>query len=482
MFSFALISCGKKKDNLEVIGQDLSNYYIEIDFDSKTMSADCVQKVNFINNTETIIRELKFHLYPKFFEEGKTSMIVDSTKLANAYPNGMSYSKFEITKVMNGSQVISAQYEDNNTILIVPLLTSLMPEDRVEIEIEFNFKLPNCLHRFGYGESTINLANFYPIMCVYEEGGGFNTSPYNSNGDPFYSDMSNYYISLTTDNNNLLVANTGEKIDNRVTDGKMIYEMKALAVRDFAIVMSEKFNMISKAVDDVKVEYYYFDDENYERTIQAGIDSIRTFSKLFGDYPYSTFTIVKADFLYGGMEYPGLIYVSADIDDIDEYMHVIIHETAHQWWYGLVGNDEYKYPWLDEALTEFSTALFYDNNSGYSLTHKELVDANHENYSLFIRVYQEVLGSIDTSMRAVDKYDTEPEYTYSAYVKGVLMYESLYNLIGKDKFISSLQHYFKTYKYKNATPQNLISSFEKISKTSLANFFDSWITGKVVIR
>ena len=148
----------------------------------------------------------------------------------------------------------------------------------------------------------------------------------------------------------------------------------------------------------------------------------------------------------------------------------------------MVGNDEYTLPWLDEALTEFSTALFYDYNEDYNLTHQKIVKANKENYTLFITVYEDVLGSIDTSMRAVDKYNTEPEYTYCTYVKGVLMYESLYSLVGEKKFIKSLQNYYQTNKFKNVTADELIEAFTKTTGNDMQSFFDSWIKGKVVIK
>ena len=111
-----------------------------------------------------------------------------------------------------------------------------------------------------------------------------------------------------------------------------------------------------------------------------------------------------------------------------------------------------------------------------------MLDASKSNYTLFVTVYQDVLGDLDTSMRAVDEYSSEPEYTYCTYVKGVLMYESLYQLIGKDDFLSGLKNYFQDNKYTNATPTDLIHSFEKSSGSKLENFFSSWIEGKVVIR
>ena len=478
---FGCVAC-KKKDNISEISRDLSNYEISLDFDTETKSAKASLSLDYINSSEDGLNELKFHLYPQFFKENATDLVVSSTKLNDAYPNGMDYSEFEIERVFVSGQDVSVQYQgEYDSILLVPLSNALLPNERVDILIEFSFQLPNCEHRFGYGENTINLGNFYPIVCVYENG-AFDESGYNSNGDPFYSELANYSVTINLDNGNYDVAGTGEKTDTRLKDGKYQTTFNAKLVRDFAMVLSDKFELISKRVEDVSVEYYYFSDSNAGEHLRAGVDAIETFSELFGEYPYSTFSIVKTDFIYGGMEYPNLVMISADIENSDDYKNVIIHETAHQWWYGMVGNDEYTYPWLDEALTEYSTLLFYDYNSNYNLSHSEMLEASKSNYTLFVTVYRDVLGDLDTSMRAVDEYSSEAEYTYCTYVKGVLMYESLYQLIGKDDFLSGLKNYFQDNKYTNATPADLINSFEKSCGSDLENFFLSWINGKVVIR
>lgn len=481
ILGLACVAC-KKKDNIIEYSKDLSNYEINLDFDTDTKSAQASLSLDYINSSDDMLNELKFHLYPQFFKEDASHLVVSSTKLNDAYPNGMSYSEFEINRIVVENEDKEIQYQgEYNDILVVNLNNHLLPDNRINIFIEFSFSLPNCEHRFGYGNNTINLANFYPIMCVYENG-GFDESGYNPNGDPFYSDMANYELTINLNNSNYIVAGTGEKTDVKLVDGKYQTKFSAKLVRDFALVLSDKFEVISGKVGNTKVEYYCFLDDDAKKSLQAGLDAIETFSDLFGDYPYPTFSIVKTDFIYGGMEYPNLIMISADIENIDDYMNVIIHETAHQWWYGMVGNDEYKYPWLDEALTEYSCLLFYDNNSGYNLTHSEMLSASKENYSLFVTVYQDVLGDLDTSMRAVDEYDTEPEYTYCTYVKGVLMYESLYQLIGEKDFISGLKNYFNDNKYTNVIPSDIITAFEKACGNELDNFFSSWIDGKVVIR
>lgn len=470
-----------KKESLSELSKNLTCYNISIDLDTENKSAKVKQTINYINNTDAILKTLKFHLYPQFFEEGATEYIVPNTKVNNAYPNGMSYAEFNIDRLKVNNEEKQIVYEnDFDSILKVELPSSLMPGDSTEIYLEYYFKLPNCSHRFGYGANTINLANFYPIACVYENG-NFNTSNYNSNGDPFYSDMSNYCVEIKL-NHQYMVASTGTKFNETTDENIKQISYTANMVRDFAMVISDKFKVLNAELHNTLIEYFYFSDTNPNRSLQAGMDSIKTFSELFGDYPYQNFSIVENDFVYGGMEYPNLVMISTSIENYDDYLNVIVHETAHQWWYGIIGNDEFKYPWLDEALTEYSTILFYDHNEGYNFNHKQIIDSSQENYSLFISVYEDVLGSINTSMRAVNEYVTEPEYTYCTYVKGVLMFESLYQLIGEKDFIEGLKVYFENHKYQNTIPENLISSFEKATNKNLRNFFTSWINGNVVIR
>ena len=167
LFSFLIIfsccSC-KKKENLSSIGANLTRYEIDLNLNCKTKSATATQKVKYINNTNNILKHIKFHLYPQFFEQGETEKIVPSTKMNNAYPNGMSYGNFNVNRVVVENTEKPIVYEKEfDSILIVELNSSLLPKNSTEIILEYTFSLPNCYHRFGYGENTINLGNFYPI-------------------------------------------------------------------------------------------------------------------------------------------------------------------------------------------------------------------------------------------------------------------------------------------------------------------------------
>lgn len=474
------IVTGCNSYSLDKVAKNLSTYNIDITYnDDNTLT--CTQTLNYINKTDTSLDNLMFHLYPRSFREGAKSSVVSSLNYDKCYYKGTSFGDIEITniKVNNIESQIKITGNDED-ILDVHFDNTLAPNNNIDIYIEFKVKLPNINHRFGYGDDTINIANFYPIACVYENG-SYNIDSYHYNGDPFYSEASNYNVTFTAPTQYIL-ASTGELTNTVESENIKSYNIKALAVRDFAIVISDKFNMVSDKVDNTTVNYYYYNNKYPNEAIKASIDSVRTFNELFGKYPYSTLNIVEADFVHGGMEYPNIVLISDAVDVQSDYINVIVHEIAHQWWYGLVGNNECQYGWLDEGLTEYSTILFYEENPEYNIDTKELIKNTTNSYVTFVEVYSKVFDSVDTSMnRKLNEYNNESEYVYISYVKGMLMFDSLKEILGKEKFITALQTYFNDNQFKIATPDNLINAFEKSTKTNLREIFESWINGKVKI-
>lgn len=478
-FAFLLSGCTSKLEKeIKKESKNLTNYVMELEYDNHTLKGK--ETIEYINSSDVNFDKGYLHLYANNFGKDATNAPVSSLNISKAYPNGFSEGHITINKLSVGGVEQSPVISGTDFDILEVDLNSLSPNDRIEIYMEYEVVIPNCLHRFGYGDNTINLANFYPIMAVYD--GEWNLDPYNANGDPFYSDMANYFVSISAPNN-LTLANTGVVKKVNAVDSKNVYEIEAKAVRDFAFVLSDKFSVATETYENVEIKYYYYDDENYAQNLKAIVDSIKTFNNLYGTYPYSTYSVVKANFIHGGMEYPNLVIISDSVDDINDYINVIVHETAHQWWYGLVGNNEYDYAWLDEGLTDYSTALFYKYNPSYGIDFNEIIKNTTNSYVNFVEVYTKVLGSVDTTMtRNLSEYNTEPEYVYMAYVKGVLLFDSLRENVGEEKFFTVLKKYFKDFKYKNATPEDLIGVFEKTLSCEMKGFFDSWLEGRVVIK
>ena len=474
------IFTGCKTNELEKISKDLSNFSMEITYNNDhTLSVK--QNLEYRNQTDTGLDNLMFHLYPRSFREGAKSTVISKLNYDKCYYNGRSYGDINITKVIaddNEKDVIITGNDED--ILEVKFDKTLAPNSTSNIYLEYVVTIPNINHRFGYGESTINIANFYPIPCMYEDG-AFIIDSYHFNGDPFYSAVSNYNVKLSAPSQ-FKMASTGNIISQETRENITTYNIEAKVVRDFAIILSDKYSILTDNIDNIQVNYYYYKNQYPTECLQASLDSVATFNRLFGDYPYSVLNVVEADFVHGGMEYPNLVFISDSVENQSDYINVIVHEIAHQWWYGVVGNNEYQYGWLDEGLTEYSTLLFYEENPSYNVDTKELIKSTTNSYVTFIEVYDKVFGEADSTMnRKLNEFNNESEYVYIAYVKGMLLFDNLKELLGKDKFLKCLQAYYIDNKYDIATPDTMINSFEQTTKSPLREFFSSWIDGKVTI-
>lgn len=455
----------------------LSNYTI-----NATLSNEYVinanQTIEYKNTTGKEINDICLHLYARAFREDANIKPYTNLNKASCFPNGISYGDIEVSKVnLNGE---SANFEfvgEDQDILRINLYEALKNKKSVTIYLEYLVRLPNSTHRMGYYNGTINLGNWYPIVCAFNAE-GWDTSPYYSTGDPFYSECANYNVSISYPSEYNCYA-SGEVITS--SSGNSSY--KALAVRDFAMVLSNKDVNVSKKAGDTTVTYVgYEGDTDIDTNIQIATKAVEYFSEQFGEYPYKNLTVVKSAFLQGGMEYPNIVIVSDAITEAEEYQKVIVHEIAHQWWYGLVGNDQIGEAWLDESLAEYSTCLFFEDNSNFGQNYSDIIKDAIASYQIYVDVISSLSGKVNTAMNlAVNKYVSEYEYTYMIYVKGVIMFDSLREVVGKDKLIKALKKYAKEYRFKIATGENLVAMLKKHCHKDLDNFFSGWLNGSNVV-
>ena len=480
-FCFCLAGCGKLNTSLDNAIKNANNYDLNFEYNHEEKQILLNETLEYKNKSGVELDALYFHLYPNAFAENVENKPVGVLNEAKAYPNGKSYGNIEITSLGVSNENCEVEYYGaDDDFLKVNLKTKLENNEKIEVKISAVINLPNVNHRFGYGNNTINIANSYPIVAMINNG-EWVLDCYHSNGDPFYSDVANYDVQISAPSN-LVLATTGEILKTTDSNNAKLYKIEANGVRDYAFVLSEEFKVVSEEVNGVEVNYFYFDDENFEKNLSTSVKSLKFFSEQFGEYPYKVLNVVQANFVHGGMEYPNLVYISDEIENELDYTNVIIHEIGHQWWYGVVGNDEYSEAWLDEGLTEYSVMLFYENNEDYNVNVDELIKASTNNYALFVELYTKVLGEVDTSMnRRLDEFDTEPEYVYNVYVKGMLFFDSIRELIGDKDFFNGLKEYYANNAFSIATSQDLLRAFESASGKNLEGIFDSWISGKISI-
>ena len=180
------------------------------------------------------------------------------------------------------------------------------------------------------------------------------------------------------------------------------------------------------------------------------------------------------------MEFSALTFISDALEE-KAYGEVVVHETAHQWWQTAVGNNEVRYGFLDEGLTEYSVVIFYENYPEYGYTRENLVKISETTYKTFCSVYDKLFGNVNTGMlRALGEYSGEYEYVNIAYVKPVLMYDLLRGTVGEERFFKALKNYYAKYKFRIAEPYDIAGEFERVYAGS-DGIFKSFYEGKAVI-
>ena len=470
----ALVAC--KRDKLKQAAKNANNYTIVCSYDEKSHILSATQQVEVTNNSNNAFSCIKFHLYANQYREDAKNCVVPNTYKAYAYPNGDSFGNISIESALVDDVAVAYAIEgEDMDILSVPLQEELFPNQTATIELTYEIQLANIKHRLGYAENTTNLGNFFPILC-HVDNDNYTTSPYYNVGDPFVSDVANFDVSITV-RENFTVASTGNLVDTSTTStGYVCYKYNADACRDFALVLSDKYKKLSKTVGDTTVNYYYFSDSSAENSLAVAVDCLTYFNQHVGNYPYKQYSVCETDFCYGGMEYPCLSMVTSGSK---QYVEAIVHETAHQYFYSVVGNDQIEYPWMDEGLAEFVTYLYLDYADHTPLAKN--IKANTKTYTTYVDVLNHYYNDVDRTLRPIYKYKNDKEYVIFTYLKGSLLFDTLYQTMGEQKFWSALKQYYNNYQYAMATPLAMSQCFVNKGGKEIQSIFDAFIDGKEII-
>ncbi len=489
VLSLTVSACKKEevreiKDYPTLITEELNNikedeinqYEIDIDFNPEEKTYTGSQTVLYINNEDIELGEIYFHLYPNAFKTVETVPILFDD-MDRAFPQGFEPGYIDMNKILVDNKEISFTVEgEGDTILKINLEEPLKPKEKIEIKMEYAGALPPAEDRFGYGEKTYNFGNWYPIACVYDEK-GWNTDPYYSIGDPFYSDVSNYNVTITTPKD-MIVASSGNILSEKSKKGKKIWNIEGKLIRDFAWVCSTDFVVEEREVDGTLIKVYFLEDNAKIKKVASNMteDAIRKFNTLFGRYPYGQYSVVMNSFP-SGMEYPGLVYIAENYCTMatKEFLEIIIvHETAHQWWYGVVGNDQIDEAWLDESLATYSEVIYM--NEVYGKDHSEdyydvMVVESYERAKQLFDIDDKVL-------KPLDEFDDWNDYGSLAYSRGAMFINSIKKDFGEDVLYDILNKYYEEYKFLNATTDDFLKVCEEVTGESFKERKEKWLHGE----
>jgi aminopeptidase N len=430
--------------------QDASVYHLDITIAPDFQTVTGRQQVRYTNRETLDLESVYFRLFPN---------ISGGTMTVSAVTVDKKKADFETA---SGSSVLK---------VILP--QALKPGLAVTIQLDFSTAMPlTPVENFGllgYFNNVLALDSFYPMIPVYDERGWHIETP-SPEGDRTYLDASFYLVKIKAPSGMTLVA-SGIEVKRETEGDNQVVTFADGPARDFYLAASNQFTKISTTVGETTVNSYYMPGQQTgaDDVLDFAADAIRVFGNRLGAYPYTEFDVIPLALQGGGigMEYPGIVGIGMGIYDIAQVLETtVVHETGHQWFYNIVGNDQNNQPWLDEAMTQYITGLYYLDT--YGQTDWEASQAEWTSFWSRTGKAEIPIG------RPVSGY-TGNTYGPIVYGRGPLFVTALAEEIGEAKFAECLKQYYEAYKWQIVTTAIYQDYFETCSGKNLDAIFQKWV-------
>lgn len=432
-------------------------YHMRLQIDDSLTIVRGQQEIRFTNREVVNLNDLFFHLFPNLLGGTLTVSGVRVDGLAG-----------------------TPQLQTGGSIMRVPLPESLAPGEQSTIYMEFTTEIPSeaaVNHGiFAYVDHILAMAHFYPMIAVFDDE-GWNVAPPVAGGDIVYSEASFYLVEVAAPDG-LVMAGSGIAQSGRQTGEGILVTYAAGPMRDFYLAASDRYQLMSLRSGETVVNS--FAPEQYgaasEIILEAATAALISFSDRFGPYPYTELDVVATPLLALGVEYPGIFANAIRLYEIDNpedgsLFHILLesttaHEVGHQWFYGLIGNDQLDEPWLDESLTQYLTWLYYVDRYG---------PANAQGFyqSLLDRWKRVDNAAIPIGM-PVSFYEGS-EYGAIVYGRGPIFIMELAQTLGQEEFDKFLREYYFTFQWGVATSQGFMQLAESYCDCDLTELFNSWV-------
>ncbi|MFN5544153.1 MAG: M1 family metallopeptidase [Bacteroidota bacterium] len=494
--------------------QQRVDYEINVRLDDMRNELSGAEIIQYTNGSPNKLDTIYMHLWPNAYKNNETAFAKQQIRngktdfyFAEEADRGYIDSlSFEI----NGETIKWQLTGDIDIAILIPN-KPVKPGESITISTPFKVKLPKVFSRMGHENQLYCITQWYPKPAVYDVN-GWNPMPYLDQGE-FYSEFGSFDVRISVPENYIVAATgcltnadelqklfelskkkftsiegqtaTPEKPASAANYKTLRYVQDS--IHDFAWFCDKRFKVERSEVilpqSGRKITTWFYSN-NPKKSVVHWIDSaILFYSAHVGEYPFKQATGVYTPLLAGGgMEYPTITNMST------AEQQVIVHEVGHNWFYGILGNNERLYPWMDESFNNY-----YETRSAYlkkvpahgGITLSNLKGNNiQEEFSglNFYQLHHAVHARLNDDQPVNIKSDsfTSENYGSMVYAKGTLNMMHLNQYLGDSLFDQMMKAYFEKWKFKHPLPDDFREHAESFTGKNLSWFFEE-LMGKTRI-
>jgi len=487
-----------------------ANYSIDVRLDHASRTLAGREVLTWRNTSTRSTSELRFHLYYNAWKNARTTWLREArlagrSSAAAVAPGDWGWTDVTAIRLLTGESTpidLTAKRrfiapDDGNgedqTVMQVPLPSPVAPGETVNVEVTWNAKVPRTFSRTGTIGDYYFLAQWFPKIGVLEEG-GWNCHQFHA-GTEFFADYGVYDVRMTIPTGWILGASGRERGRRDNADGSTTVTFHAEDVHDFAWTTSPHYLERQATFDEPglpRVDMRLLLQPEHAAQAQRHFDATRTalryYGQWFGPYPYGHITIVDPAWQSGagGMEYPTLFTAGSRWlapRGVTQPEGVTVHEAGHQFWYGLVGNNEFEHAWMDEGFNTFSTGRAIEADPALRVNY-----ASRRYFGGFVPwVFRDMplVRAVDNNglngYRASAESDapSTPSWRYApgtggglSYNKTALWLHTLERYLGWPTLQKVMATHFDRWQFRHPAPDDFFAIASEVSGRDLTWFFD----------
>ncbi|HEY1014492.1 MAG TPA: M1 family metallopeptidase, partial [Herpetosiphonaceae bacterium] len=427
----------------------LPRYAMALTVDPKAGTFEGTQLITYTNGTGAALPDLALRSYVNFPPDvlgdgGETEMNV-------------------LSATVDGRPA-ELRREAQRTLFRVTLPAPLAPGATVTLGTSFKGTLE------PWDDRTWPFLSSYPMLAPWDAAAGDWRADVTRFPDHVYAESALYDVSVTLPQPYQVFA-TGSPIAGGADAANQTTRFVSGPVREWAASFGE-FDSVSTRTNGITVTAYKAKGAavNLPRIQDVAASALESYERRFGAYPYRELDLhAMAWSGDAGIEFPGYVVILVGGAVNQQTDVVVAHEVAHQWWYGLVGNDIYRQPWLDESFAHYSTVVATEDREGAGAAQAVYREA-------IVRLYDRGKAAGDPPAGlAITEYANFNSYYYAIYGKGAVFLATLREEIGDESFFGGMRAYYAAQRYGVSSRAAFQGAMETAAGRSLEPIFDQWL-------
>lgn len=372
-------------------------------------------------------------------------------------PEAMKHSgTVQMQKVtIDGSDI---SYTLEKDTLLIKMKNKMKKGESHQVSIQYQFTVPEDGYRFTRTKNgNYHLAQWYPMLANYTRG--WIKHPYIPSSETYHTAHTDFTLNYQIPKGYILTSSSPKENSDAITG-----VVKANNVKEMFVGILKKQQVLQETIDGIQIRVFApaGHKQELEKSFHTAKEVVRYFNQKIGKYPYPQLDVLLDD--CASMEYPEIVTVGLT-EEVTALEHMIAHEIAHQWFYGMVSEDPYTDGWLDEGLAELAAALFSHLAGGQS---------EEKSFEYATNLLNQTTEKSPSNL-PLDQFPGYHAYVYLYGQPVIKLKEFFEEQGGLENGFEFLAAYFNKYKFKQVNTNEFVRFAETYFQLKNKDFFKSWL-------